>query len=133
MAKQTDEVVVHVNRKGTLTVPGLGTLRPGANKVSREALELMKQKTTAPDGTSSIPGKVLSIDEDAPAGTVGRKADQAISLVKDTFDVELLGEWLEQDDRATVRKAINDQIELLLKEPEEDGEDDAPPPPADGE
>jgi hypothetical protein len=124
MAKSKEEkVVVHNNRKGTLFVPGAGLLRPGANTISREALATMKQKTTAPDGTSSVPGNVLTIDEDAPAGTEGRAAASAISLVKDTFNLELLNEWLNTEDRATVVKAINDQVELLTKEPEDEEEE----------
>ncbi len=120
MAKQTDEVVVHNNRKGTLTVPGLGTLRPGANKVTREAVQEMRKRTTGPEGKSTISPNLLTIDEDAPAGTEGRTAASAITLVKDTFNLELLNEWLNSEDRATVVRAINDQVELLTKEPDEE-------------
>jgi hypothetical protein len=122
---QSDEVVVHVNRKGTLTLPVLGTLPPGASIVKAKLVEMMRKQTTREDGTSSIPGTVFTVDEGKPVGTVGRSAGDAVELVKDTFNVDQLRTWYEEDDRASVRKAIDAQITLMSKEPDEDdGEGD---------
>lgn len=122
--QQQEKTIVHNNRKGTLTLPGLGTLMPGANVCDTAAVELMKEKTTRQDGTSSIPGGAMTIDADEPVGTLGRNAQEAVALVKGTFDLALLTAWSDEDDRASVRKAINDQVEALTKEPEDDDDDE---------
>lgn len=127
MAKQklTESVVVHNNRKGTTTVPGLGLLRPGANIVTREAVERMKKLTTDEDGKSIMAPGLITVDERKAPSSDGREKEDAIALVADTFDLEALTKWREGEKRPAVQKAIDEQIASLIKEPPK-GDEDGP-------
>ncbi len=128
MAKQkplaSSEVIVRNHRKGTVRLPGIGTLKPGANIVAREAVELAKKLTTDAEGDSNIPAGVVTIEDGKPSTAPERTESEAIELVKDTFDLDMLRAWQADEKRPRVHKAISDQIDEMLKEPEGAGEGD---------
>lgn len=65
-------------------------------------------------------------DADAENALDKLNARQAVELVKDTTDSDLLELWKIKENRSTVTKAIDDQMKLLADEPKADdneGED----------
>lgn len=96
---------------------------PGANQIEDAAWKkfsghpLMKKLINA--------GEIEAMGQ--AETTKDLKADKAITLVKDTFDVSLLTDWRETEDRSTVLEAINAQLAEL----QGDGNPDNPS--ADGE
>lgn len=121
-----ENVVVRNARKGAVMVPELGMLKPGANIVKRDALERAQKKTSGCDpetgdknGDSSWPSCV-SVEDSAPTGPVGRTEPDAIKLVQDTFDLEILEQYQAEAKRPAVKRAITNQIKLMTEEPEDD-------------
>lgn len=116
--QEPEAVVVYNDRKGTVTIPGVGMLMPGANVRTIVQIEEMEKKTTKQDGSSSIPPGTIRVEKRTAAGTLARDEKAAIALVAETFQVELLNGWLAEEKRQKVQKAIHDQIDALTKEPE---------------
>lgn len=100
-----------------LHAPGIPAIIPGANDVSDDAWRKAKSNPV-------ISGWVESgwIKEQEAQSLAGLKANEAIALVKDTFSMELLGKWLEEEQRKTVIEAIEAQMKELERKPEKAGE-----------
>lgn len=119
-----------INKRETVvTVKGV-LLKPGTNKVSASWWSnAKKHKTVAKrlelgmlevvnEGVDDID---LGIDGDEGAESAdisGLNAREAISVIKETFDLKLLKAWAETESRATVTRAIDAQIEIMTAEPE---------------
>ncbi len=114
-------------------IPGF-QLKPGVNEIPLEAwemwttgrakcagldwhlsekhIEVVKVEVEAADESGHSVVKAISADD-----FVDLRADDAIPLVKETFDVTMLKTWgkTEHDgrDRVTVLEAITEQIEML--------------------
>ncbi|OES45236.1 hypothetical protein [Domibacillus iocasae] len=93
---------------------------PGANQIEDAAWKkfsghpLMKKLISA--GEIEAMGQAQT--------TKDLKADKAIALVKDTFDVSLLTEWRAAEDRTTVLEAIDAQLAELQGEGNPNGTPD---------
>lgn len=120
--QEPESVVVYNDRKGTVTIPGVGMLVPGANVRTIVEIEEMEKKTTKEDGSSSIPPGTIRVEKRTAAGTLSRDDKAAIALVKETFQPDLLNRWLDEEKRPKVEKAIQAQLDELAKEPEGSGE-----------
>ena len=111
----------------------MGDLRlmPGVNKIRSEQFDAWKDhprvkkmldagdiklrdyrgKQPAPDVSSNV-ADVLSFDE-AKLSLHQMTVAEAKSVIENTFDVELLKEMMENDDRQVIIKAIKKQIKRL--------------------
>jgi hypothetical protein len=119
-------VIVRNSRKGCVMIPELGMLRPGVNVCDARLVKAAEEKTkgNAKKGSKSSWPDCVIVDKGAPVGTEGRSDLDAVNLVKDTFDIEMLKDWRAGETRKPVLKAIDEQIELMMKEPDEDGDDE---------
>ena len=52
-------------------------------------------------------------EKEGATNTTDLNANEAIELVKETFNIDLLKGWQEQDSRKTVLQAIDEQIKFL--------------------
>jgi len=109
-------------------------LLPGLNELSDEVYEGLKNHKIFQAELEAGVFKVVKekdstkkeMDDAAKAGERGQgdkalpaKAKEAIAAVKQCLNLENLNKWLESEERATVRKAIEDQIKHCSLTPEE--------------
>lgn len=103
-------------------------LRPGINEVPKdkfeEACEIELVKHYLDEGTIEVvkPTAAATAAAGASPGTTGSapavrlqdfKAGEAIALVEETFDLDLLQKWSAEQQSKTVATAIEKQIELI--------------------
>jgi hypothetical protein len=127
MAKNVVEghTIVVNSRKGCVFLPKVGMLKPGANVVETDLLKAARDKTKGnpKKGKKSSWPRCLTADVEAPVGTAGRSLLDAETLVKNTFDVEMLKAYSDGDNRPEIRDAIEKQIQIITQEPEDDEKD----------
>lgn len=119
------------NNAQVLVLCGTVRLMPGVNDVSdKDFTKIKKSKPKGADGPSWLEllrGTVNDrglptlqvIDEGAGSSKTGSKsledmtAVEAIALVKETFDRDLLNTWAEGESRKTVTDAIDAQLDAI--------------------
>lgn len=111
-----EEVVIRLERAGTLTIPILGQLKPGVNIVKSSIYQAARD-SLGEERWTKLP---LSVDLAAPTGTAGRSTNDAKDLVNDTLDVGILEGFLAGEGRDNVRASIHEQIDVLKIEGAED-------------
>jgi hypothetical protein len=93
-------------------------LAPGLNAVDRHAWEKVKKHpivakymTQSPGEKKLVKGKppILEVDESGPPSTKGKDVDDAVEIVKDVCDPDMLYEFESEDDRPKVRQAIDER------------------------
>jgi hypothetical protein len=107
-------VVVKNNEERLHSIANFCQLSPGVNQVPAAAWEeakkirlvqwmleegvLEEETTTADDSLKSL------------------KPAEAKRLIKETFDVLLLGRWFDKEERPAIRDAVTAQLELIEKQ-----------------
>jgi hypothetical protein len=121
----SDKVTIINPRAGTITLPKIPQLKPGANFVDRFDYNEMR-KCVSKERLDELEIQIQGDDEKhaEPSTTQGRTVKSAVELVKETLDVGELERFRADEDRKTVLSAIDAQIEELTKEPEVEDEDD---------
>jgi len=114
-------LVVGKSVKGT--VPESDVLYPGANTVDAESWKAAKVNPLVKLAIEE--GRIQELEppkddkQVAPDGSVtttkALEAKEALLLVKNTPDLNLLKKWRETEDRANVQKAIDDQVKAIEK------------------
>jgi hypothetical protein len=112
-ANEVDPEAWEMWTTGRAASVGAGGKPAGLNwHLAQKNVEVVKVEVEAPDKDGHSVVKTVSADDFADL-----KADDAVDLVKETFDIAMLKVWLaaEEDgkDRITVESAIDDQIEML--------------------
>jgi hypothetical protein len=80
----------------------------------------------AADGSDAQGGTGAGAGESDTAGRVpGETWQQAVKTVEATTDLEQLGRWLDTEDRASVKAAVEKQLEKLTAGDGDDGADGA--------
>ncbi|HCU0724770.1 TPA: hypothetical protein OUF48_000753 [Enterococcus faecalis] len=120
-----------VHNKGKF-IRHIGDVRliPGMNELSSSDIEAFTKEMEVPlnealkkSGEIDILDHTEKSKEDEVSGLSGLTANKAVESIADTFDLELLVKWLEEEqankNRTTVVKAIENQIDDI-KNPDED-------------
>lgn len=120
-----------VHNKGKF-IRHIGDVRliPGMNELSSSDIEAFTKEMEVPlnealkkSGEIDILDHTEKSKEDEVLGLSGLTANKAVESIADTFDLELLVKWLEEEqankNRTTVVKAIENQIDDI-KNPDED-------------
>lgn len=89
-------------------------LIPGANELKEDAIDVFLQECDHPLNKVLIDNKEIVFEL---KGISELSAPKASSLVKDTFDLNLLEEWKDAETRKSVLKAIDEQIEAIKNPP----------------
>jgi len=111
-------------KNNTPTVLGFGSkeksgqvlvMKPGVNDVPGQFWEQVETHPTVKVWMDEGKLEVLTEDVKVPADKVlnGLKPADAVKVVKDTLDVELLDVWMKTEKRPAVVKALKKQHELL--------------------
>jgi len=129
--------------KGDISVQGpkkIAVLRPGWNEfpaniweqykthpsvkkmMEKGTLELLETKVVVMVKGKKVIKKIGSNDNKVKLTYFEEK--KAISIVKDTYNRDILNRWLDEETRPKVIKAIQKQVEPLLPGDKEDGDDD---------
>ena len=116
----------YVRHIGTMLVPGVTRLSPSDAEAFQEAVKLpLNKKLIEAKEIEIVKEDNNESDEASTVSSISElNADKAILLIKDTFDLGLLGAWgveeAEGKNRKTVLDAINDQIESIENPPEDE-------------
>jgi hypothetical protein len=119
------QIIVHNNMKrpiaysALLLGQGIGQPRltvarqliPGANQVDAEEFKQATKKS--PVWAKWLEDKAVEVREGGSFADLSEK--DAVAVVKDTLNVELLNSWAEDEGRAPVKKAIKNQLRELDK------------------
>lgn len=92
---------------------------PGTNEISDKDVEKMKAHPLFEAIEESGEVEVVEDSKD----TTKLNVKDAKKLIKDTFIVAILDDWKEKENRTTVKKAIDEQIENLTTETKSSEED----------
>ena len=93
-------------------------LMPGSNEIEDEIWDAL---STHPRVQWRVDNKQYElIETSANKGIRGLTPKKATSLIKETYDNELLGKWRSEETRTTVLKAIDEQMEFMSLPPRED-------------
>ncbi|PZL78244.1 hypothetical protein CI088_00295 [Enterococcus plantarum] len=105
-------------------------LLPGANELNTAQAEQFKTDMKNPlNAVLEKSGEIKILEpkkngEDDKGGFIGLNANDAITAINDTVDLALLEKWLAEENgnkkRATVIKAIENQIEDIKNPPVDD-------------
>lgn len=115
----------YIRHIGAMLIPGVTRLSPSEAKAFQQAakLPLNKKLIEAKEIEIVKEGDTESDEVPSVSSISELNADKAILLIKDTFNLELLGAWgLEESEgkkRKTVLDAINEQIESIENPPED--------------
>ncbi len=109
------EVMVMNGSAKTRFYKGL-KLRPGVNSVPVKLAEEMQKNKHI----SKLVGISIVAVSDKPPATKGSDVPEAVKLVKDTNDGDLLDKYESEDGRPEVAKAIRDKREELKPAKKED-------------
>lgn len=113
-------MLVHNKGKYVRHVGGV-MLIPGGNDVTENELERIQAHKLA---RFLIEKGELVVPEQGKAKDITNlNATEAIELVKDTFNIQLLKDWEEKEQRKTVLKAIEDQVSGILNPKEDEDEE----------
>lgn len=116
------DIAVKNNSKRLVGLDGLKgqvTLLPGINKMSQADVEhvmkhpTVKAKVEAGDLEFLLPEKEEEKTASPVEALVKLKAKEAIETAKGSADAELLQEWFAKETRASVKEAIEKQLEEL--------------------
>lgn len=115
-----------VHNKGNY-IRHVGTrLIPGVNSLDDSSATLFLEVVANNPLNKALVGKELFYDEkkETSAGITDMKAEEAIELINDTFDIDLLNTFQDEEEaldkpRKTVLKAIEARIESIVN-PDED-------------
>ena len=92
------------------------TLKPGINRVDTEKWEAAKkQKMVAKHMKGDKKGGPAFVEHTDVENLADLPENDALRLIPKTFDRELLGDWLETDNRESVHDALTMQIDLYEK------------------
>lgn len=123
-----------VHNKGNF-IRHIGDVRllPGVNELDSEQSKFFEKDMENPLNKALVTKNEIVIIEAESKGKKKKEvssdfatlgANEAITLVNDTFDLVLLGKWLDEEGadkkRATVIKAIENQIEDIKNPPVDD-------------
>lgn len=118
------------NSKSVTNVGGLMVLRPGNNEVDAKAWkeatkiaeiqDMIKAKRleVVSGGAAESSGQQEEPADDAPQSLSDMNAPEAAALVAETNDPDTLERWMKDEQRVTVKKAIEAQLEKLSTEDE---------------
>jgi hypothetical protein len=91
-------------------------LKPGLNAVDRHVWEKLKDHPIVQKYMTQSPGErtmgknqppILAVDESGPPSTKGKEVEEAVEIVKDVCEPDMLYEFEGEDDRPKVRQAID--------------------------
>lgn len=106
----------------------LGSLKPGVNEMEEKVwLELAKTpvvKHHVAEGEIEVL-ELPRASPDSPVAIADLNVKEAVSLVKATFDKELLNRWAEAESRKQVLDALEKQFDAIDLKKKEQGEEEA--------
>lgn len=85
-------------------------LVPGLNRLSPAQAEAFKKAVKLPYNQNLVEKQEIEIVKDKPLPITDLSAEDAIKLVKDMSDVDMLAQLKEEESRVTVLRAIDTQI-----------------------
>ncbi|EGO5085222.1 TPA: hypothetical protein I0H51_RS11255 [Enterococcus faecalis] len=104
-------------------IPGVNDLNSSDAEAFLKGMELPLNKSLEKLGEIEILDRTTKGKSKETAGFTELSANKAVEAVSDTFDLDLLEKWLEEEqtnkNRTTVVKAIENQIDDI-KNPDED-------------
>ncbi|MFL2133013.1 hypothetical protein [Desemzia sp. FAM 23990] len=101
-------------------------LIPGTNNLETDEAEAFKEAVRTNPLDKALVGKEIFFDSEKPDAVISEiKADDALLLIADTFDVDLLNRFHDEEEgskrpRTTVLKTIENQIASILDPNEDD-------------
>ncbi len=107
-------------------------LKPGVNDVDPKAWAAWREtavmKHYLEEGKIVEPNAEAEAEKEPEVKTLkGLNVKESIALVKATFDQELLGKWIEAEQRENVLKAMEKQLEAIAIKTEKDGDPNEDP------
>lgn len=103
---------------GVRLVPGVSSLNSSDAKAFKEASKLPLNQHLIDSGDIVVP-------DDFSKGSIVdvQPYQNAVKLVKDTYDLNVLEQFKEEENRESVKKAIDEQIKAIKNPPIEDQKD----------
>lgn len=105
-------MIIRNNRKNQLIGIGDTFFSPGMNEVTDPAI--IEQIKKNPVGQNYIKSGVLSIIDEKSSITTMETAE-AVTVINDTWDKDLLERWKADEDRKEVKSAITAQVKKINK------------------
>lgn len=117
--------MVLIHNKGKYTYHVGVRLVPGVNNLNNSEAKAFKEASKLPLNEHLIALGDIVVPDDFSKGSIAdvQPYQNAVKLVKDTYDLSVLEQFKEEESRESVKKAIDEQIEAIKNPPIETQKD----------